>query len=161
VAGASDRSNTPVVVVVVAVVGLLATVGSAALGGYWANRSVERQLESQRSAEIQDQRREVYRDYLRAVGNACQALTVLDSAGAEGEANKAAIEADKALFEVLTQGGRVRLIAGLDLEHVVRDGTSALVFEPATGPCSSNPKLRQYVDAFIDAAQPDLKGSKL
>jgi hypothetical protein len=70
----SGRSNTPIVVVVVAIVGLLATVGSAALGGYWANKSAERQLESQRSAKIQDQRREIYVDYLRAVSNECALL---------------------------------------------------------------------------------------
>ena len=72
-ANATDRSNTPTVVVVVAVVGLLATVGSAALGGFWANRNVERQLKSERAAEIQDQRREIYLGYLRATTDVCDA----------------------------------------------------------------------------------------
>jgi hypothetical protein len=66
-----DRSNTPAVVVVVAIVGLLATIGASALGGYWANKSVERQLESERSTAIQDQRREVYVDYLTSALRVC------------------------------------------------------------------------------------------
>ena len=145
--GGSDRSNTPAVVVVVAVVGLLATVGSAALGGFWANKSVEHQFESQRSAEIQDQRREVYDDYLRAVGKLCQVLK------ATGEG----VEADKAAFEVLNQGGRVGLIAGPALKDAVSVSTHALVFEPETGPCSANDRLERFIEAYIDAAQPDLE----
>jgi hypothetical protein len=157
VAGESEsgRSNTPALVVVVAVVGLLASVGSAALGGYWANRSVERQLESQRSAEIQDQRREVYVDYLRAVANECQAVSTYAQSGAEGDANKA----DMAAVEVLNQGSRVLLIAGPALKDTVSEGTSALVFtdDPREGPCGDNDRLKRFLQSFIDGAQPDLE----
>src|SRR6266540_2179611 len=59
-AGTADRSGTPFIVIAVAITGLLSTVGAAALGGYWANESVKRQFESQRTAQIQDQRRAVY-----------------------------------------------------------------------------------------------------
>jgi hypothetical protein len=151
VANTSDRSNTPIVVVVVAVVGLLATVGSAALGGYWANKSVESQSESQRSAEVQDQRREAYVDYVRVVGKWCQALMALDAGEiTEDDANKVA-------FEVLTQAGRVRLIAGQELKEAVSTATTALVFEePSTGPCASNDGLKDFLNTFIEAAQPDL-----
>jgi hypothetical protein len=146
----SGRSNTQAVVVVVAVVGLLATVSSAALGGYWANKNVERQFESQRSAKIQDQRREVYVDYLRAVSNECAFLN-------KGVEDKDAL--DKVLFEVLNQAGRVRLIAGPALKDAVGKSTTRLVFEwdQPTSPCAGNPNLRRFLDEFADAAEPDLE----
>jgi hypothetical protein len=148
VAGAPDRSNTPVVVVIVAIVGLLATVGSAALGGYWANKSVERQFESQRTAEIQDQRREVYVDYLHAVEKLCEVLT---AKGIGDESNRAA-------GELLNQAGRVRLIAGSALKDFVSDATNGLVFidDPSKGPCGSNDKLKLLLDSFVAKARPDL-----
>jgi hypothetical protein len=152
--GESGRSNTPIVVVVVAVVGLLASVGSAALGGYWANKSVERQFESQRSAQIQDQRREVYEEYLRAVDKTCAALTTWDRTGDPRDGDKA----QEAGFEVLNQGGRVLLIAGPALKEAVSEGIDKLVFvdDPSKGPCVDNERLRDFLKAFIDAAQPDL-----
>ena len=146
----SGRSNTQAVVVVVAVVGLLATVGSAALGGYWANKGVERQFNSQRSAEIQDQRRQVYDEYLRAVAKEC------DLVGQEGPSEKAGAAA----VEVLNLAGRVRLIAGPALKDAVSAATTALVFDdPTTGtsPCANNDNLKSFLDSFIGAAQPDLE----
>jgi type II secretory pathway pseudopilin PulG len=146
----SGRSNTEAVVVVVAVVGLLATVGSAALGGYWANKGVERQFKSQRSAEIQDQRRHVYDEYLRAVAKEC------DLVSQEGPSEKAGAAA----VEVLNLAGRVRLIAGPALKDAVSTATTALVFDdPTTGtsPCANNDNLKSFLDSFIGAAQPDLK----
>src|SRR5215216_6231476 len=97
----AERSSGPSVVVV-AIVGLLSTIGAAALGGYWANRSVERQFESQRSAELQDQRREVYANYLRATAQFCTAVT--EDPDAQGT--------KKALVELLNQDARVDLLAG-------------------------------------------------
>ena len=53
-----NRGGTPVIVVV-AIIGLLSTVGASALGGYWGSKSaevsaesLERQFESQRTAAI-------------------------------------------------------------------------------------------------------------
>jgi hypothetical protein len=108
-AGAPERSSTPFVVVLVALVGLLSTVGAAALGGYWANRSVERQLEEQ----IQDQRREVYVGYLRAATEAC-----FPSQGTTDEAT---------IVDVLNQQGQVMLIAGKDLRDAVGEFTDAIL----------------------------------
>jgi hypothetical protein len=151
----SSRSNTQAVVVVVAVVGLLATVGSAALGGFWANRSVERQLESQRatfgsqrSADIQDQRREIYPEYLRAVGQFCVAL---------GRPNGTDEEINKAGIEVLKQGARVLLIAGPALQNAVGDATEELVFANDPFPACEGTRFASLTGSLIDAAQPDLK----
>jgi hypothetical protein len=141
-AGASERSNTPLVVLV-AIVGLLSTVGAAALGGYFADRSVQRQLEAQRSAEIQDQRREVYVAYLRATTQACDAYMTDDEA-----------TFDKAAVEVLNQHGHVQLMAGPDLHDAVQRFTDAIISAEA---CGSNEAYFAFRDAFLHAAEPDLE----
>ena len=68
-----DRSGAPIVVIIVALAGLLSTLGAAALSGYWTNVAVEHQFEKQRSAQIQDQRRQVYVDYLQRGTDLCAA----------------------------------------------------------------------------------------
>jgi hypothetical protein len=131
----------------VAIVGLLATVVSAWLGGYWANRSVERELESQRSAQIQDQRREVYLGYVEATTKICDAITTGDQA-----------QIDKAAVEVLNHQTRVLLIAGSRLRETVRELTEELVFaeDPSTHPCSNAQNYVEFRDAFVEAAASDL-----
>ncbi len=80
--------------------GLLSTIGASALGGYWANESVQRQFQSQRSAAIQDQRRAVYVDLIRATTPVCDA-----------KGNKDAAKYQSAAVELLNQQGRALLIA--------------------------------------------------
>jgi hypothetical protein len=146
--GTSDRSNTPLVVVLVAIMGLVSTVGAAALGGYWANKSVERQFESQRTAEIQDQRREVYVDYLRATTQACDAQDTGDQA-----------KIDATAVELLNQQSRVLLIGGPSLREAVTRFTDAIISEPdrQKQACASNTNYLDLRDAFIDSAKPDLE----
>jgi type II secretory pathway pseudopilin PulG len=141
----ADRSGAPFVVVVVAIVGLLSTIGAAALSGYWANRSVERQFESQRSAELQDQRREVYANYLRTTSQFCTAI------GEDPDGQKA----QQAAIELLTQHARVLLIAGPDLRAPLTSFTEALTNANATG-CDYE-KYVKFRDAFVVGAQPDLR----
>jgi hypothetical protein len=141
----SGRSNTQAVVVVVAVVGLLASVGSAALGGFWANRSVERQFESQRSAEIQDLRRDIYAAYLRATAQWCTAL-------ASPEDVK---QAQKAQVELLDEQARVLLVAGPTLRTAVNKFTYEITKseDVCMGDIDAYDRLRT---AFINGAKPDL-----
>ena len=126
-----------------ALVGLLSTVGAAALGGYFVNKSVERQLESERSAKIQDQRREVYVDYLRATTQACNAQEAGDKT-----------KVDATAVEVLNQHGRVLLIAGPALRDAVSKFTDAII--DGSG-CASNKNYFARRDAFIEAAKHDLE----
>jgi hypothetical protein len=140
----AERSGGPSVVVVVALVGLLSTIGAAALGGYWANRSVERQFESQRSAELQDQRREVYANYLRATAQFC----ALGQDSNDQNTNKA-------LIELLNQDARVELLASPNLRVPLTGFTNALIDENATG-CDSR-KYLKLRHAFVATAQPDLR----
>jgi CHASE1-domain containing sensor protein len=72
-ASTGDRSGTPFVVILVALAGLLSTVGAAFLSGYWTNASVERQFEAQRNAQIYDQRRQLYVNYIKATFEKCAA----------------------------------------------------------------------------------------
>jgi type II secretory pathway pseudopilin PulG len=143
-----DRSHAPSVVVVVALVGLLSTVGASALGGYWANRSVQRQFESQRSAEFQDQRRQVYVDYLTATTQACDAQNGSDTA-----------KADKTAIDVLNQQGRVLLIGGPQLRDSVSKFTQAIVFEddPKKQACGDKAKYLALRNAFVESARRDLE----
>lgn len=143
----ADRSGAPFVVVVVAIVGLLSTIGAAALGGYWANRSVERQFESQRSAALQDQRREVYANYLRATAQFCSALGE-DPTG-EGQRTK------QALVELLNQHARVDLVAGPNVRAPLTEFTDAMTDDKSTG-CDFE-KYLKLRNAFVRGAQPDLK----
>ena len=143
----TDRSGGPFVVVVVAIVGLLSTIGAAALGGYWANRSVERQFESQRSAALQDQRREVFANYLRATAQFCTAL--------EDEPTGESQRTRLALIELLNQHARVELVAGPNARAPLTRFTDAMIDEKSTG-CDSRNYLRLR-NAFIRGAQPDLE----
>jgi type II secretory pathway pseudopilin PulG len=143
-----DRSHAPSVVVVVALVGLLSTVGASALGGYWANKSVQRQFESQRTAEIQDQRRQVYVDSLRTTTQACDAQNI----GDEAKINKTAVD-------LLNQQGRVLLIGGPDLREAVSKFTQAIVFEQDQDKqaCAKNEIYLVFRDEFIESARRDLE----
>jgi hypothetical protein len=146
--GTSDRSNTPLVVVLVAVMGLLSTIGAAALGGYWANKSVERQFESQRSAAIQDQRRQVYADYLQVTTQACDAYAADDTA-----------KFNVAALKLLYQEGRVLLIGGPSVREAEHRLTHAIALEhdPHKQACSDNAIYFPLRDAFIDSAKRDLE----
>jgi type II secretory pathway pseudopilin PulG len=145
-ADGASRSGAPFVVVAVALVGLLSTVGAAALGGYWANRSVERQFESQRNAALQDQRRETYANYLRAAAQVCLALGE-DPSGQSQKAQKAGVE-------VLNQHARARLIAGPGLRAPLIRFTQKITTSGASAACND---LQNYVDEFVAGAQPDLE----
>jgi hypothetical protein len=147
------RSNTQTVVVVVAIVGLLASVVSAWLGGYWANRSVEREIESQRSAEIKDQRRDIYVEYLRLATQACEIRGTLDD-----------VKINHAVDELLTQQGLVLLIAGSNtprgrgpsLEDAVTEFTDA-IGDMQGHVCDNADAFKPVRDRFVQAARQDLE----
>jgi len=130
------------VVVAVAITGLLSTVGAAALGGYWANQSVQRQFDSQRQAQIQDQRRIDYAGFMRATAQLC--LTRAET----GLGPKV----DAAATEVLSQQDRVLLIASPSLRKSV-DALAYYVINATGGKGCDNDKYLAVRDAFIDAAK--------
>jgi len=144
----SGRSNTQAVVVVVAVVGLLASVGSAALGGFWANRSVERQFESQRSAQIQDLRRDIYAAYLRATAQWCTALAA---------SPKDVKQAQKAQVELLDEQARVLLVAGPTLRTAVNEFTDEITKSEEICLSDDITPYDRLRTAFINGAKPDLQ----
>jgi type II secretory pathway pseudopilin PulG len=149
----SSNGRQTSIVVVVAIVGLVSTIGAAALGGYWANQSVERQFESQRGAQVEDQRREVYANFLRSTFEACEA---------QGEARRTGsvddfTEASSKTNEVLVQGGLVNLIAG---STEVQDATSNLM-DGVAGPdeVCLEAESDSYIDlynAFVRSGRDDL-----
>jgi hypothetical protein len=143
----SGRSNTQAVVVVVAVVGLLASVGSAALGGFWANRSVEREFKSQRSAEIQDLRRDIYAAYLRSTAQWCTAV-------ASPEDVK---QAQKAQVELLDEQARVLLVGGTALRTAVNEFTDGITTNKEICLGDDITPYDRLRTAFINGAKPDLK----
>jgi hypothetical protein len=130
-------------VVAVAIVGLLSTISAAALGGYWANESVHRQFQSQRSAQIQDQRRAVYVDFLRATTRVCDAKGIED--------NDAKINA--AEVELVNQQGHVLLIASPSLRKPIDD----FVEYVASNRGCDNDQYFRFRNKFIDAAQLELQ----
>jgi hypothetical protein len=134
------RSGTPVVLV--AIIGLLSTVVASALAGYWANRGVERQLESQRSADLEDSRRDAYERFLRATTEACDA----QGRGEEKEINSAALE-------VLNLGAVVFFLAGSDLDEVAGRFVDGVIDGSA---CSDTDSYAEHWNAFVLAAQSEL-----
>ena len=63
----SSRGISPLWTVLVALVGLGATLAAAWVSGYYTNRSTEQMFNNERAAVIQDRRQDLYVDYLRAV----------------------------------------------------------------------------------------------
>jgi len=142
-ATSADRGSGPLVVVAVAITGLLSTVGAAALGGYWANQSVQRQFDSERQAQIQDQRRIEYADFVRATAQLCE--TIESGLGPKVTA---------AGTEVLNQQAVVLLIASPSL----RKSVNALTYYVlnATGKGCDDEKYVALRDAFVEAAKGEL-----
>jgi hypothetical protein len=143
----SSNSRQTSVVVVVAIVGLISTISAAALGGYWANQSVERQFESQRSAQIEDQRREVYANFLRSTIKACEAQGKAQASGNDDEATSTA-------NEVLNQGALVVLIAGsTEVEDTSSDLTNGVALSDV---CQDHDTYFDLANAFVESARNDL-----
>jgi len=146
-ADTADRSHPSRVVVVVALVGLISTVSASFFSGYWANRSVERQFESQRIAQIQDLRRQVYVDYLRMSTEVCNAKDTGDDS-----------KVNKAVVGLLNQQGQILLIASpdSDLGDTVSKFTEALTVDKG-GACADNATYFALRDKFITSARQDLE----
>ena len=148
-ADGADRSNTRAMVVI-AITGLLSTLGAAFLGGALANQAVETQVYVTRDFAIKDQRRTIYVDYLRATSKVCQLIGAGDVEGT----NAAAVE-------LLNQQGRVLLIAGEHTRNAVDNFSNQLLAGETAASSVSDPcnlaVYRQLRDAFITAAEADLR----
>ncbi len=163
-----ERSGAPFVVVLVAIAGLLSTLGAAGLSGYWTNASVKRQFESQRTAQIQDLRRQVYVDFLQRITEACTAGVGAELAASSGSA-KAVAEArakvDKAITSLLSESGRAELLATPDVRKSVQKFTNSVVhvFIPSTPSevvdgCDNDPLLTSR-NSFLSVAEQELSNS--
>jgi hypothetical protein len=149
-----DRSGAPFVVVLVAIAGLLSTLGAAALSGYWTNASVERQFESQRTAQIQDLRRQVYVDFLQRITETCIAGDTGDNA-----------KINKAITSLLSEAGRAELLATPSVRKSVQEFTNSVVhvFIPSTpskvvNGCDNDPLLTSR-NSFLSVAEQELSNS--
>jgi type II secretory pathway pseudopilin PulG len=144
----TNRSSGTPIVVVVAIIGLLSTVGASALGGYWANKSVERQFESQRTAEVEDLRRNVYIDFLRATTQACLAQ------GGQDEAKM-----EEAALDTVNQGALVYLLADPEVRGAVTEFTNSVVAggDSPTSACYDFESYAAEMGVFVDAALEELE----
>ncbi|QDN85515.1 hypothetical protein FNV62_06385 [Streptomyces sp. RLB3-17] len=127
-------------------ISLASTVGAAALAGSWANKGIQETLDRQRSAQIQDQRRAAYADFIRSAGQTCSTL---------GQSQD---KVNAAFVEVLTQESRVLLVASKAL-HGPTEGLTKYVTEIAPATADHTCTQTDYVkhrNAFITAAQQDL-----
>jgi len=146
-----NRSGTPVVIV--AIIGLLSTVVASALGGFWANKSadtaaasVQQQFESERTAAVQDLRRDVYIGYLRETSEGCLAYKANDDA-----------RFDSTALEVYNQAALVLFLAdrtNRQFQDVVSEFTSAIVDGSA---CADNDSYFGQANAFVETAQKELE----
>jgi hypothetical protein len=154
-AAGSDRSNTPAVVVAVAITGLLSTVGASLLGGLLANASLKDQLDRERSNAVKDQRRQVYVEYLRAAEKTCTL------AGKDTSSQQNLDKLNAAGLELLDQQARVLLIAGEDVRNAVKPFTKQIiegdVAKDPHHPCVDFAVYDRLRTVFLDAAQPELE----
>jgi hypothetical protein len=158
-----ERSGAPFVVVLVAIAGLLSTLGAAGLSGYWTNASVKRQFQSQRTAQIQDLRRQVYVDFLQRITEACIARAELDASSGSAEAKAA--KANKAITSLLSEGGRAELLATPDVRRSVQKFTASVVhvFDTSIGSgaengCDNGPLLTSR-NSFLTVAERELSNN--
>lgn len=149
-----DRSSNRGVVVV-ALSGLLATLGAAFLGGLLAQNAAETQLWIARHNALQDARREIYTDFLRATATACSTSDGSDEAAANA-----------AVVGLLNAQARVLLIAGSDTKgsntKAAVDNFSRELLPDETSPATvPNPcelaAYRQLRQAFVTAASKELE----
>jgi hypothetical protein len=126
-------------VVLVALAGILSTLGAAALSGYWTNASVQRQFKSQRNAQIQDQRRQVYVDYIAAAVAMCAADETHNQA-----------KQTAAGMSLINAYSRAQLIATPE----VREPLMKLFDVISNEGCGA--KIDPLSEAFIDAAKQEL-----
>lgn len=145
----ANRGGTPVIVVV-AIIGLLSTVGASALGGYWGSKSaevsaesLEKQFESQRTAAIFDLRREAYIEFVRANTQACKAQ------GGQDEA-----EVESTTLEVLHQLALVELLASTELQAPAEEFANAVMSGEA---CEDLDTLVGYYNNFVITARMELQ----
>jgi hypothetical protein len=138
-----NRGGTPVVVIV-AIIGLLSTVGASALGGYWASKSadiaaesVQRQFELQRIAHVEDLRRAAYLDFLQSTLAFCTRNAVAT--------------------EVLNQAAQAHLLASdHKLKKAIDDLANAVTL-PKIDACADPETLfDQYINPFVVAADKEL-----
>ena len=148
-ADGADRSSNRAVVVV-ALSGLLATVGAAFLGGVLAQNAAETQLWIARHNALVDQKRLIYTDFLRATATACSTSEGDDEAAAE-----------TAAVALLNEQARVLLIAGEDTKRAVDNFSRELLPDETSPQTVPNPcelaAYRRLRDAFVTAAYKELE----
>lgn len=143
---APERRDRPFLFIL-AVISLASTIGAAALAGYWANTGVQETLDRQRSAEIQDQRRAAYADFIRAAGQVCTELA--SSSSNSDKVNAVSVE-------VLTQESRVLLIASQGLRGPTENLTKYVMGKATSAGNCTTSDYTDDRDAFITSAQQDL-----
>ena len=121
------------VALLAAVVGLLAAMGGAAVGGYIANKGQEQRLEQERAAEIRDLRIATYVKFLEAI---------------EREHFEAAKTPDRL---VRTAEAEVALVAPTS---EVRRAAGRLTTNALFG--ATETEYRRLRDRFIESAQADI-----
>jgi hypothetical protein len=155
VAGADESaSSRPSVAVIIAIGGLLSTLGAAFLGSYTSTNSVETTLNGQRFAQIQDQRRTVYADFISSTGTLCNGIIeVADHLDRLTTAEQAHL--NTLAVGVLDEQARVLLIAGDGVTKPMQDLVNYSI-QPGDQGCEIN-KYLALRDAFVSSAQTDLQ----
>jgi hypothetical protein len=146
----SERSNTPIVVVVVAIVGLLSTVAASFLSAYSAVQVAQSSFYNERNAALQDERRAIYADFLKSVVLTCISIGT-------GDQDKQ----NQAFNELQNNEARVALIAKREeLRTAASEMVNAIVNPPKDGKkhvCDNPNTLAPYRNKFIASAQTDVK----
>jgi hypothetical protein len=147
------------VVVIVAIVGLLSTLGASLVGGGLTIVAANVQFDNQRSAESQDKRREVYANYQNSVTKVCQVNDEVYGFGApsakEQKAGGARIEA--AISEVVNFNGQVQLFAHSEEIRTAADELTRKMVDDFDLICGSNEGFFESQHRLIVAAKADLE----
>jgi hypothetical protein len=144
-----DRQGRPWLVFVVAITGLLSTVGAAGLGGYWADKSVQTSLSEQRSAQIRDQSRAADVAFLKSATALCAYLS--------STSQPDAATVNKLATDVYADQASVLLLAGPHVPDPL-DNLAKFVIDSINSKervCATDP-YNTLRNAFVAAGKQDL-----
>ena len=154
-----NRSATSVVVIV-AIVGLISTLGAAALTGYWADRNLARNFELQNYAKSVDQRRDIYVNYNKSRTNVCQVVIDEFGSGPPRSEKQALDKVNAALVDLINLNVQIQLFARTpEMQEIARDMTNIMVNTPIKDydkVCDNNLFLESQ-SRFVKAATTDLE----
>lgn len=137
-------------IIAVAIIGFIATVGSSALVSNLSYQTAKDTVSSERWAQLEDQRRATYSDFLRSVATLCDAYEGPELAQQKGI---------PVTSEIINQQSRMLLVAGPQMRDPVQkfiDYIRQIDRADPKHPHCDDVQFNALRSAFLNAAKTDL-----